>query len=299
MSALNLTLVSFLLLSCSVHSNKKILTYPVGTDFHMHIHSPPKEYDDMQFNASRALFAADCIELKRALVISGGYAKQATKEWAQRENNFIQTEVSKLPHRLTGACAVNPLKTWAVDEVKRCSEMGLKVLKLHFMASGMDLKKAEDYQAAKGILTEAGLYQMTVLVHAHYPQESRGDEIEKLKSLIEAFPNIRFIIGHLFGRDYQRLESLQHSNFVVEISAAPIFMKSETEKTQLVESMRKTGMEKFVFGSDWPVFHPAEMLKALKALPLSEHELEQILFLNAGKLNDLFAISSDASARNF
>lgn len=55
-----------------------------------------------------------------------------------------------------------------------------------------------------------------------------------------------------------------------------------------MNTIRKVGIRHFVFGSDWPVIHPAETLKALRALPLSEEELAAILYRNAEQLDDLF-----------
>lgn len=264
--------------------------YASGTDFHMHIHSPPKEYDDLQFNAERALFAADSINLKRALVLPNSYSKNVSQSYAETENNFIASEVKKNRKRLAGACAVNPAKNWAEAEIKRCASLGLKVLKLHFMASGLDLKKSDHYEIAKAAVKNAELNKMTIIVHANYPQSSRGHEIEKLTQLINEFPKTRWIIGHMYGREFKELKKLNHENYFVEISVVPVWMKSEGQKKELVETMRSTGIKKFVFGSDWPVFHPAEIAKAFQALPLNESEKDQILQTNASQLNDLFEL---------
>jgi predicted TIM-barrel fold metal-dependent hydrolase len=286
-----LSSVLLVLVGCS--TPKSIQSNPenehaYGTDFHMHIHSPPKEYDDLQFNAERALFAADSIGLKRALVLSNAYSKNASQKYAETENDFIKSEVSKNKTRLAGACAVNPQNNWAWKEIKRCSSIGLKVLKLHFMASGLDLRKEKDYEIAKAELKNAELFNFTVIVHANYPRATRGNEIDKLKQLIEEFPKIRWIIGHLFGREFEELKGLNHPNYFVEISVVPIWMKTEEQRQKLVQTMRSVGMEKFIFGSDWPVIHPAETLKAFNLLPLTEKEKEMVLFTNASQFNDLF-----------
>jgi uncharacterized protein len=161
-------------------------------------------------------------------------------------------------------------------------------LKLHFMASGLDLRKESDYEIAKAALKNAELYNLTVIVHANYPRSSRPGEIEKLKQLIEEFPDTRWIIGHLFGREFEGLEGLKHPNYFVEISVVPTWMKTEEQRTNLVRVMRSVGIERFIFGSDWPVIHPAETLKALDFLPLSKKEKNDILYSNAEKLNYLF-----------
>ncbi|MFZ4715679.1 MAG: amidohydrolase family protein [Bacteriovoracaceae bacterium] len=277
-------------LACSVTKlpNESSIDTKVGTDFHMHIHSPPKEYDDLQFNAERALFAAESIGLNRALVLSKAYSQNVSEMNAQIENNFVQEEALKNKTRLAGACAVNPRMNWAYKEIKRCASMGMKVLKLHFMASGLDLRIPKDYDIAKASIQNAEDSGMTIIVHANYPRKQRGDEIEKLKMLIEEFPKTRWIIGHAFGREFEFLKNLKHPNFVVEISIVPVWTRNNDDRSRFVQTIRDVGIGKFVFGSDWPVFHPAEILKAFLALPLTKEEQGIILFQNASKFNDLF-----------
>lgn len=288
-----LIFISLALSGCTSVKRNQSEDHPAGTDFHMHVHSPPKDYeDDMQFNGQRAIFAADSISLKRALILSNSYSRGVSEDHAKTENSFIASEVAKNPAQLAGACAVNPQKNWAWKEIKRCSSLGIKVLKLHFMASGLDLRKESDYETAKAALKNAELYNFTIIVHANYPRNSRPGEIEKLKQLIEEFPNTRWIIGHLFGREFEALEGLKHPNYFVEISVVPIWIKTEVQRKNLVKVMRSVGIEHFIFGSDWPVIHPAETLKAFDALPLNKSEREAVLFENAKKLNDLFDLTS-------
>lgn len=258
-----------------------------GTDFHMHIHSPAEDDDDLQFTGDRALLAADSIGLKRAVLLPNGYSKNGCESCAIKENDYVESEVAKNPTQLAGACAVNPMKDWAKKEVKRCAKLGVKLLKLHLLASGMDLKKEADYKMAEDVLKTAELHNMTVIVHASY-HSSRGDEILDLKKLIEAFPKTRWILGHLFGRDFEVLKSIKHRNFYVEVSVTPIMLRTHQDRKTLMETIRAVGIGKFIFGSDWPVFHPTETLKALKSLPLTNEEIEAITFKNASQLNDLF-----------
>jgi predicted TIM-barrel fold metal-dependent hydrolase len=252
----------------------------------MHIHTPGE--DDLQFTGERALFAALTAEQRRAIVLSSGYQPQMTAENARKENAFVAAEVKKLPTRLAGACAVNPLKEWAMTELKQCREDGLRVLKLRTMASGLKLQDEAHKLKLREILSEAERLQMTVLIHGHFPEASRGDEGLQILRELEKYPKIRFILGHLWGREFRWLEGFEHPNFVVEVSATPILLKLPESREQLAKTMRKVGMKKFVFGSDWPVFHPSEMVMALKALPLKENEYKAIMFQNARALDDLF-----------
>lgn len=244
--------------------------------------------DDMEFNANRALFAADSIGLKRAIVLSNAYSKMSYKDYARTQNSFVAKEVAKNRAQLAGACAVNPLSDWARDEIIKCHQDGLRVLKLHTMASGMDLKNKSHQKILKDLLTHAEKLQYTVLVHGNFPNAKRGNEAEILLQILSQFPQTRFIIGHLLGMEYEHLKNFKHPKFLVEVSVVPVWMKTPEQKKNLVSVMRQVGMEKFVFGSDWPVIHPAEMLKAIQELPLSGSEAEGIVYKNARALDDLF-----------
>ena len=259
-----------------------------ATDFHMHIHSPPKVHDDLEFNAGRALLAADSVGISRALLLSNAYSVGSTKAYTVKENDFIISQAAKLKGKASAACAVNPKKIWWRDELKRCASLNVKVLKLHFMASGMDLRKMTDFELASKVLQEAEHNHLTIIIHANYPKTYRSGEIEKIKELIERFKNVRWIIGHAFGREIELLKNLNHPNYFVELSVVPIWAKTESDKIKLAENIRSIGVSKFVFGSDWPVIHPAEEMKAFEALPLTAEEKNEILYDNPLKLDDLF-----------
>lgn len=258
-----------------------------STDTHMHIY-PPTENDDMQFTGARAVLAANSIGIQRVIVLSNSYTKMAYRDYARTQNAYVAKEAKKDPTKIAGACAVNPLMDWAQDEMRRCKQDGLKVLKLHTMASGMDLHRHADLVEFKKILALASELQYTVLIHGNFPKANRGNEAEILLKTLDDFPKIRFIIGHLMGREYEVLKNFKHPNFLVEISAVPIWTKEPADQKKLVDLMRAVGMKKFVFGSDWPVFHPAETLHALQALPLSTSELDDLVYNNAQALDDLF-----------
>jgi hypothetical protein len=55
----------------------------------MHIHSPPKVHDDLEFNAGRALLAADSVGISRALLLSNAYSVSSTKAYTVKENDFV------------------------------------------------------------------------------------------------------------------------------------------------------------------------------------------------------------------
>ncbi len=253
----------------------------------MHVHENiPNE--DMEFDAQRALFAADSIGIKRALILSRAYHANLSAKEARKINEFVIAEARRNPSKLAPACGINPKSDYVTDELRFCRYQKVRVLKLHTMASGMNLKKDDDRKKLEAVLSEADKYDQTVLIHGNFPVKQRGDESQELLKIIAKFPELRIIIGHLLGREFEQLKLLKHPNVFIEISIVPIFMKSPPDKERLLTTMRFIGMRKFLFGSDWPVIHPAETLKGLKDLGLSESEINLIMNDNPKRLNDLF-----------
>lgn len=258
-----------------------------GTDFHMHIHSPGEVADDLVFTGERALFAADSIGLERAIALSNAYSQQVTRAYAQRENDFALAEARRYPERLVAAVSVNPAAPWATEEMKRCLEARAKVLKLHLMASGLDLKRETDRKIVDAFLANlpAGL---TILIHANYPTARRGNEAARLVDLINQHPQFRWIVGHMLGQEFRLLADLKAPRVFVEVSAAVVWAKTVSEREALAQTIRDFGITHVLFGSDWPVLHPAETLKALQALPLTAEEILRIKHSNAVQFDDLF-----------
>jgi predicted TIM-barrel fold metal-dependent hydrolase len=273
-----------LIVSCS----SPLKTNPrYSTDFHMHVHENiPNE--DMKFDAERALFAADSIGVKRALILSRAYHANIDAKEARKINEFVISEARRNPSKLVAACGINPKVDYVIDELRFCRYQKIRVIKLHTMASGMDLKKEDDRKKLETVLAEADQHDQTVLIHGNFPQKQRGNEAQELLKVIAKFPELRIIIGHLLGREFEQLKLLKHSNVFIEISIVPIFMKSAADKERLLTTMRFVGMRKFLFGSDWPVIHPAETMKALRDLGLTESEINLIINDNPKRLNDLF-----------
>lgn len=255
-----------------------------ATDAHVHIQANiPNE--DVKYDAERALIAIESVNLRRGVVLSNSYNPFTTKESAREKNEFVAKSMKKYPGVLSGACAVNPIRDWAMEEIRNCHKDGLKVLKLHTVASGMDLTKPEDQTTLRQILAELKKLKMTLLVHGNF---TNSYEAKCLLKTLQEYPDVRVIIGHGLGKDYDKLLEFTHPRFLVDVSGICVWTKTETERRDYASAMRKIGLDRFIFGSDWPVFHPAEIMSAVRKLPLSSGEADQIIFDNGKLLDDLF-----------
>ena len=85
----------------------------------------------------------------------------------------------------------------------------------------------------------------------------------------------------MLGRNYDLLEALP--NVYVEISSSIIRLRKESQK--VVSTLRGFGIDRVLFGSDWPVVQPSETLLLLGQYGFTSEEIQVI---RAGNANRLF-----------
>src|SRR5262249_23218660 len=102
-------------------------------DHHQHLYSPATVELAPEFNR---LAADDLIKLldqagiRRAVVLSTAYqfgnpnrpAVENEYEKVKAENDWTSQQVARYSERLRGFCGVNPLKSYALDEIERCAK---------------------------------------------------------------------------------------------------------------------------------------------------------------------------------
>lgn len=277
------TITFFTIFGCS--SNQTI-NKNQGTDFHVHVYTP-NESEEMSFGVGRARMAIDSIDIQRAIIISKAYNKSNSYKQALKENDYVLSEQRKKPNNYAAACGISVKKEWAIKEIRRCHTEGAHVIKLHLVENDINLLFENDFNKVTKILDEIEKLNLTVLIHAHHFGKFQK-QVPKFVELINKYKNIRWIIGHLLGRDFKELKNITNSSAYIEISVTPIWMKTKEQQSDLLSTMKNFGMDKFIFGSDWPIIHPAETQKALMNIGLTQSEINQIKYVNAQKFNYLF-----------
>jgi predicted TIM-barrel fold metal-dependent hydrolase len=102
---------------------------------------------------------------------------------------------------------------------------------------------------------------------------------EKLGRVLDLFPRLTVIAAHLGGYRIweQSMEYLVGRDVYFDTSSS-LFM---LDKKEAVRIIRKHGIHKVLFGSDYPMWHPDEELKRFMELDLTREEQEMILWKNA------------------
>ncbi len=204
-----------------------------------------------------------------------------------KRRNTWTCEVASEHDELVAFPSVDPLMSanQMTAEVERCAkELGAKGLKLH-PAEGHFFPRDEKlwpvYQMAQElglpIISHGGLFMMSP--DADYTRPSNFEPV------LESFPDLKLVVAHLGHGFWDESVELanKHKNVYFDTSAVisgveHLEVLSDDEAAELI---RKLGVERVMFGSDYPWFSPAASLEALLRLPLEPAEKEKILFENA------------------
>lgn len=127
------------------------------------------------------------------------------------------------------------------------------------------------------------LQQKGMPLFVHCGDEHRDFSHPKhLRRVIDRFPDLTVIAAHLGGWSKwdEAVEYLKDTNCYLDISSCMMFMSPE----KTVAYVRAFGVERVLFGTDFPIWDAASEVKNLKALPLTDDEKEQIFFRNAQRV---------------
>jgi predicted TIM-barrel fold metal-dependent hydrolase len=161
---------------------------------------------------------------------------------------------------------------WAC-QLDRLKKSGIRGLKLHpeFQSFRLDDPRLHP------IIEEAQDHFMFMLhIGDVLPPEQNPSCPYKLAALMDLFPRARFIAAHMGGYRHWKyaLESTIGRDVYIDTSSSLEFIDDAT----LAAIWKKHPRERILFGSDYPLYDPAdEMARLRKRLKLSDAELEQIL----------------------
>lgn len=208
----------------------------------------------------------------------------ATKvEQVRSINEFIARKCREYP-------AFLGLGAWHQDiedvdgELADIKSRGLRGIKLH-----PDFQRVPiDDPRLMPLYEKAGRLGLIILFHMG---DYRGDlsSPRRLMRVLEKVPDLTCIAAHLGGyTDWDAaLKELHGTNVYVDTSSS-LFALSPS---RALESIAHFGVEKTLFGTDFPMWEPGEELRRFFALGLSPAENRAILY---GNFSRLFAVGDPA-----
>ena len=204
-----------------------------------------------------------------------------TWEKVARINDFIAGAV-KENENLIGFATMHPDHPHIASEIDRAMSLGLKGLKLHpdFQHFNIDDEKAYPiYEAIEG--------RMPLLIHTG-DRRYETSRPERMAKVLDRFPRMQTICAHLGGWsqwENAHLVLAGRPNVWVDTSSSLYAISPETARNVVLHY----GVDRVLFGTDYPMWTPSEELNRLLALGFSPTDMEKILYQNAANLLCLIA----------
>ncbi len=205
-----------------------------------------------------------------------------------KHNDYVLEAVARYPRRLIGLCCLDPFSRDAVTEALRCLEGGLSGIgELAFYQSGIDDEALDKLTPLMQICRDKDL---PVLIHTNepighmYPGKT-PHTLKQIYDLIKKFPENVIVLAHWGGGIFffallKKEVKANLGNVYFDTAASPFLYAPEIYRY----AKDIVGLDKILFGSDFPLINPARYFQELDMSGLSKAEIESICGLNAAQL---------------
>lgn len=229
------------------------------------------------------------VEMTLAALDAAGVQRALTCAWygpdgASIDNDAVGQLVRAHPDRFVGAASVDLRKPMdAVRELRRAvEELGLRALRILPWLWGMPPNDRRYYPLYAACI-DLGIPFCLQVGHAGplLPSDP-GRPIPYLDEVACEFPELVIVGGHIGYPWTEEMIALatKYENVYIDTSA----YKPKRYPANLVQFMRGHGKKKVLFGSNYPMIFPADCLKDLDQLGLSDEATKLFLHDNAARI---------------
>lgn len=252
--------------------------------------------------ASDAVHALDQANISKGVILSCAYLfglpslhlnPAEIAERTRRENEFTAEEVAKYPTRLVGFLSVDPLQDSAVDEIRHWKGSHRLVgLKLHLTASGVDIRSTADRRKLAAVLAEADAEHLPMVIHIGGGKFDAADAELFIREVLpharESWVQIAHAGGGLPREDGNDVRVLrvfadhivQHDpltrHVMFDLSYVPDPDEDPRAVSDLIQEVRRIGIRRFLFGSDFNVLTPQQEIENLSKAGLTKEEWQTL-----------------------
>ncbi len=192
-------------------------------------------------------------------------------------NRFIAEEVARSGGKMTGLGTLHPDSDDIAGDVEQLLELGLRGVKLHPDIQGF---KLDDYRCLK--IYELCEGRLPLLLHTGDHRYDFSNP-NRLKPILDTYTELTVIGAHFGGWSIWEKAAEQlhgYDRLFVDCSSS-LYAISPDVGRRLV---RCYGADRVLFGTDYPMWSPAEELDRFYAMGLTAEENRKILCDNAAKL---------------
>ncbi|ADO73854.1 amidohydrolase family protein [Stigmatella aurantiaca] len=234
-----------------------------------HAHLSPTAYGSTE----RYLEVLRQSGIEQAVVCPGGmldvrkmneFVSGQKKPDAIPKNEYVSQSVQAHPE-LHGVACVDPCHPQALSQLEALLKQGFHGL----MVSPLVHKFSFSDDMMAGLATLCGEQGAPIISHNGWrPGANTLDYVQ----LAKKFPRTNFILEHMGAHpaDAEATEACASlDNLFLETSLGT--------HLHVAETVKKAGASKVIFGSEFPLSHPALEMKKVYLLPITDGEREQIL----------------------
>ncbi len=203
-------------------------------------------------------------------------------------NDYIIKAVDRYPNRFIGFGCFDLLSNEALKETERCIDGGLKgVGELAFYQSGIDKAANERLEP---IMAVCHAKNLPVLIHTNepvghqYPGKT-PNTLNQIYRMVRRFQKNIIILAHWGGGIFffnllKKEVKETFKNVYFDTAASPFLY----DKAVYQIAKQTIGIDKILFGSDFPLLRPARYFKEVNNCGLNEDDINSICGLNGQAL---------------
>jgi predicted TIM-barrel fold metal-dependent hydrolase len=200
------------------------------------------------------------------------FSAAAVPGQVQSINKYIASTCREHPE-FTGFGTLHPDMGNPLDEIERLIALGLRGIKFHPDMQRFDIddeRMMDIYAAAEG--------RLTIVFHTGDYRHSYSHP-SRLARVLDNFPKLCAVAAHFGGWSIVDIayDYFHKRHCYFDVSSSLSFI-GHRRAAELIHSY---GAERFLFGSDYPMWDPAVCLEEFMALNLTDSEREMILWKNA------------------
>lgn len=256
--------------------------------FDMHVHIFPDRLAEKAASAIGVFyenFPMECdgrLHTALRLIDEAGITKccahsvATTAHQVRSINEFVLNAWHQYPDRIVPFAAMHPEVSDLDAEVSNILSSGFKGIKLHPEIQGFKIDAPEVLR-----MIEPFAGRIPLLIHAGDYRMDNSSPV-RIKNLLRNFPNLTLICAHLGGWTVweQAAHELPGADIYVDTSSALFALTPN----RAVEIIRAFGVDRTLYGTDYPMWSPVSEMKRFDALPLSDEERKKIFWDNHLKL---------------
>jgi predicted TIM-barrel fold metal-dependent hydrolase len=209
-------------------------------------------------------------------------------ELFKKHNDYVMSVVDKYPGRLIGFGCFDLFSPQASQETQRCLDHGLSGIgEIAFYNSGIDAAAFEQMEPVLSICLQK---KFPVLIHTNepvghdYPGKTPNTLVQ-IYGLIKRFPENKIVLAHwgggIFFYTVMKKEVKDcFKNVYFDTAASPFVYDPAIYRL----AIQTAGIDKILFGSDFPLLKPSRYFEELANARLTRDEIESIQGVTAAKL---------------